>query len=56
MEPVECRHLLVTWKTENKKKKRKRIKQKNERTRRQNKKTKTWIVKSNHPIKTKCLK
>ena len=28
--------------------------QKNKRTRRRNKKTKTWIGKSNHPIKTEC--
>ena len=30
--------------------------QKNKKTRWWNKKTKTWIVKSNHSIKSKCLK
>ena len=53
MKPAEYKHLLVSLKT----KKLKRLEEsnkKNKRTRRRNKKTKTWIGKSNNPIKTEC--
>ena len=53
MKPADYKHLLVSLKTKMKKKIEESNK-KNKRTRRWNQKTKTWIGKSNHPIKIEC--